>query len=85
MDQFVVWLLIAAYVFFKHVWIYYFVIGLPLFVLVGCIARSKRRSFIGWFVLSVVFSPVLALLALIAVPVRAERISLDPVRITPTL
>jgi hypothetical protein len=47
---------------------YYLLFGIPFFILVGCIARSKGRSFIGWFLLSVFFSPVLTLLALVAVP-----------------
>ena len=47
---------------------YYLLFGIPFFILVGCIARSKGRSFIGWFLLSVFFSPILTMLALVAVP-----------------
>jgi len=43
--------LVLAYIGFK----YYLLSGLPFFILVGCIAKSKNRSFIGWFLLSVFF------------------------------
>jgi hypothetical protein len=35
----------------------------------GCLALSKNRSFGGWFLLSFFFSPIIAILALIVVPV----------------
>jgi hypothetical protein len=44
-------------------------IYLPLCILVGCLAISKNRSFFGWFLLSLLFSPIIAILALIVVPV----------------
>lgn len=80
------WLLVAAYIFLKHFFIWYVLIGSPFFILVGCVARSKGRSFIGWFLLSVFFSPLLALIALVAVPARIKPIGFDGggVRITPS-
>jgi len=42
--------------------------------LVGWVAAQKGRSGVGWFMLSLVLSPVLCLLALVAVPdERIER------------
>ena len=64
MDTFWLYALVLAYVGAK----YYLLFGSPFFILVGCIARSKGRSFIGWFLLSIFFSPLLALIALVAVP-----------------
>ena len=43
----------------------------PIFaVLVGTLATAKNRSFIGWFLLSFLITPVLALLALMVVPIH---------------
>ena len=38
--------------------------------LAGWCARQKARSVIGWFVLALVFTPLMALVALAAVPRR---------------
>jgi hypothetical protein len=48
-------------------------IYLPLCILVGCLAISKNRSFFGWFLLSIFFSPIIAILGLIVVPVLPEQ------------
>lgn len=37
-------------------------------VLVGFVASAKGRSAVGWFFISLMFSPLIALLALCAVP-----------------
>jgi hypothetical protein len=44
-------------------------IYLPLCFLMGFLALSKNRSFAGWFLIAVFFSPIIAILALIVVPV----------------
>jgi hypothetical protein len=42
----------------------------PIFALVvGTLATVKNRSFIGWFLLSFLITPVFALLALMVVPI----------------
>ena len=42
----------------------------PIFALVvGALARAKNRSFIGWFLLSFLITPLVALLALMFVPI----------------
>ena len=38
-------------------------------LVVGALATAKNRSFIGWFLLSFLITPVFALLALMAVPI----------------
>jgi hypothetical protein len=42
-------------------------------IVVGCVATAKNRSFLGWFLLSLLITPFFALLALIAVPVAKPR------------
>lgn len=47
------------------------IVIIPIFaVIVGVLARAKNRSFIGWFLLSFLITPVFALLALMAVPIH---------------
>lgn len=41
-------------------------------IFVGMVAMMKDRSFLGWFLLSVLFSPILVILGLIAVPVKSN-------------
>lgn len=38
---------------------------LALSVLIGVLAQGKSRSFVGWFVLSLCFSPLIGLIALL--------------------
>ena len=52
---------------------YYLLFGLVFFVVVGAVARSKNRYFIGWFLLSMIITPLLALIALVAVPRKPTR------------
>jgi hypothetical protein len=47
---------------------YYLLFGLIFFVVVGGVACSKNRSFVGWFLLSIVITPLFALIALVVVP-----------------
>jgi hypothetical protein len=43
----------------------------PIFaVMVGTLATTKNRSFLGWFLLSFLITPVFALLALMVVPIH---------------
>ena len=43
----------------------------PIFaVVVGTLATAKNRSFLGWFLLSFLITPVFALLALMVVPIH---------------
>lgn len=49
---------------------------ISLCVLVGCVACELRRSFWGWWILSLVFSPLIGLLCLIALG-RSSIISED--------
>jgi hypothetical protein len=52
----------------------FLVVGFLIFsVVVGCVATAKNRSFLGWFLLSFLITPLFALLALIAVPMREPR------------
>ena len=44
----------------------------PVGLLTGWVARQKRRSFLAWFVIGTLL-PILALLALIAVPAKEPR------------
>ena len=49
------------------------VIFLTLAVVVGVLATAKNRSFIGWFLLSFLITPVFALLVLMSVPIHLPR------------
>jgi hypothetical protein len=63
-------------------WIAYSIVAFGLFaallipiyiicaIVVGWVARQKLRSFLVWFVLSLIITPLLSTLALIAVPAR---------------
>jgi hypothetical protein len=61
-------LALALFVAAKYAAKYYLLFGLIFFVVVGGVARSKNRSFVGWFLLSIVITPLFALIALVAVP-----------------
>jgi len=45
---------------------------LVLSVIVGVAADTRGRSFVGWFFGALVFSPLLAVLLLLAVPARPK-------------
>ena len=68
-----IWLLLGIFFFFRHIFPYYLLFCSPFFILVGCVASAKGRSFVGWFLLSALFSPVLTLLALVAIPAKLRR------------
>ena len=42
-------------------------------IFVGWVARQKNRSGFGWFINGLIFSPLLAMIALAAVPAREPR------------
>ena len=47
------------------------IVMVPIFaVVVGTLATAKNRSFLGWFLLSFLITPVFALLALMVVPIH---------------
>lgn len=59
-----------------------FLFWLVLAVAVGAAANARGRSGIGWFILAVLISPVLALIFLIALPSRrGERITREQMAI----
>lgn len=49
------------------------ILWLAFSILVGWCAGQKNRNKFAWCLLSMLLSPLIMLLALIAVPVRAER------------
>jgi hypothetical protein len=57
----------------------FFVFWLALAIMVGVAANARRRSGGGWFVLAMLVSPLIALLFLIAFPMRATAASPAPV------
>jgi hypothetical protein len=60
-------------------------IWILLCIVVGGVAHAKNRNAIGWFILAMIISPLFALLALIAVPVRPASRHPDPLRpLSPT-
>ena len=46
---------------------------MPLCIAVGYVAHTKHRSAIGWFLFSVIFSPVLGILFVMAMPIGDTR------------
>lgn len=40
----------------------------------GIVATSKERSFIGWTLIALLFSPLIAILALIVVPTKQPKL-----------
>jgi hypothetical protein len=48
-------------------------------IFVGWVARQKYRSGFGWFINGLIFSPLLAMIALAAVPAREPRRANDRV------
>lgn len=53
----------------------FFLVGWPfLAILCGVAARSRGRSFILWFLFSLIFSPLLGVLFLLVFPPRRSRI-----------
>jgi hypothetical protein len=48
----------------------FLIVAFPILgLVVGTLATAKNRSFLGWFLLSFVLTPPIALLALMAVPI----------------
>lgn len=48
--------------------LYYLFIGIPLAILVGFLASGRGRSGFLWFLLSLIFSPLLAGIVLFVLP-----------------
>ena len=49
----------------------FLIVAFPILgVVVGVLATAKNRSFFGWFLLSFVLTPPIALLALMIVPIH---------------
>ena len=49
----------------------FLIVAFPILgLVVGALATAKNRSFLGWFLLSFVLTPPIALLALMFVPIH---------------
>lgn len=53
-------------------WIAILLADIAAGVLVGFVARSRGRGELAWFAISVLFTPLIALLALMAMPIEAK-------------
>ncbi len=51
-----------------------FTLYILMVVCVAAIASCRRRSALGWFVLALILSPLIALIILILIPARPARI-----------